>query len=164
MKPRVGVSACLLGWPVRYDGQSKSHAWIRDVLAGQVELVPLCPETGAGLPVPRPPVRLVRLDSGVHALGVEDPGRDVTVSIEQWSRSVRAVIDGLQAVVLKSRSPSCGLDSVPLHSPDGKELGRTSGLFAAFLQREYPALLLVEETDLEWAKARAAFLHALGLD
>lgn len=67
MKPRVGVSACLLGQPVRYDGQAKPHAWVRDVLARKAELVPLCPETGAGLPVPRPPVRLVRLTVGfVH--------------------------------------------------------------------------------------------------
>ena len=89
--------------------------------------------------------------------------------IEQWSRSLRQVIDGLQAVVLKSRSPSCGVDSVPLHSPEGEELGRASlrplcSLSAAFLQQEYPALLLLEETDLELAEARAAFLRALGLD
>ena len=164
MKPRVGVSACLLGEPVRYDGQSKPHEWIRQVLAGVADLVPLCPEVGAGLPVPRPPVRLVKLEDGIHALGVEDPGRDVTGVIEQWSRSARSLIDELQAVILKSKSPSCGLGSVPLHSPEGEELGRTSGLFAAFLQQEYPALLLLEETGLELAEARAAFLHALGID
>ena len=163
MKPRVGVSACLLGAPVRYDGQSKPHEWIRGELAELAELVPLCPETGAGLPVPRPPVRLVKLRDGIHALGVEDPGRDITGLIRPWNRSVRDLIDGLDAVILKSKSPSCGLESVPLHSPQGKALAMTSGLFAAFLREEYPALPMLEETGLETAEARAAFLRTLGL-
>ena len=162
MKPRVGVSACLLGEPVRYDGRSKPHAWIRGVLARRAELVPLCPEVGAGLPVPHPPVRLVRLDDGIHALGVADPGRDVTNLVEQWSRSMAKVLDGLQAVILKSKSPSCGLGSAPLHAPEGTELGRASGLFAAFLLQHYPALPLFEESGLEDAGTRAALLDILG--
>jgi uncharacterized protein YbbK (DUF523 family) len=164
LKPRIGVSACLLGEPVRYDGRSKPVEWIRQVLARQAELVALCPETGAGMPVPRPPVRLVRLEDGIHALGVEDPHRDVTCRLQTWARSMDGTLQSLQGVILKSRSPSCGLDSVPLHSITGGELGITSGLFAICLQQQYPRLVLIEETALEEAGARAAFMRALGLD
>lgn len=161
MKPRVGVSACLLGAPVRYDGQSKPDEWIRRVLASVADLVPLCPETGAGLPVPRPPVRLVKLRGGIRALGIEDPQRDITGIVEQWSQSMREVLDGLDAVILKSRSPSCGLGSALLQLPNGESLGLTSGLFASFLSAEYPDLVLIEETALVSPRAREHFLRTL---
>ncbi len=163
MKPRVGVSACLLGRPVRYDGASKPHAWILEELARMAELVPLCPETGAGLPVPRPPVQLVRRKEGVRALGVEDPERDVTEALLAWNRRVAPLLDTLDGLILKSRSPSCGVTSTPLFSPEGAVLGRTAGLFAHHVRRHHPRLPLVEERDLERGAARAAFLRSLGL-
>ena len=163
MKPRVGVSACLLGEAVRYDARSKPHAWVRGELARRAELVPLCPETGAGLAVPRPPVRLVRLEQGVRALGVEDASLDVTPLLEEWSLSMVPLLRQLRGLVLKSRSPSCGLGSVPLHSPDGQVLGLASGIFAEFLRRECPRLVLVEEAELDTTEGRESFLHALAM-
>jgi len=162
-KPRIGVSACLLGEPVRYDGASRPHAWILGELAQRAELVPLCPETGAGLPVPRPPVQLVRLDGAIRARGVEEPERDVTDRLLAWNREAEPLLASLDALILKSRSPSCGLGSVPLFFPGGEELDRVSGLFAAFVQQAHPALTVVEESELEEEAARAAFLRRLGL-
>ncbi|WP_456404907.1 2-thiouracil desulfurase family protein, partial [Thiolapillus sp.] len=70
-KPRVGVSACLLGQAVRYDGASRPHAWIREVLPRHAQVLPFCPESEAGLETPRPAVRLVKSEGGnIHVLGV----------------------------------------------------------------------------------------------
>lgn len=163
MKPRIAVSACLLGQAVRYDGGSKPHAWIRGWLSARADLVPLCPETGAGLGVPRPPVQLVLQGNGVRALGVTNRELDVTGRIEAWSRMAIGGLDPVDAVILKSRSPSCGLGSVPLHSPQGEELGVTSGLFAAELIASRPGLLVVEETELENREGQTDFCRRLGI-
>jgi len=163
LKPRVGVSACLLGRAVRYDGSSKPHAWIMEELARRAELVPLCPELEAGLGVPRPPVRLVRVGRAVRARGVEEPELDVTERLNAWNRETEPLLDSLEALVLKSRSPSCGAGSVPLFSNAGEKVERTSGLFAAFAQQRFPNLWVVEESALEREAERQALLRRLGL-
>jgi uncharacterized protein YbbK (DUF523 family) len=159
----VGVSACLVGQAVRYDGTAKPHDWIMTVLSQRVELVPLCPEAGAGLGVPRPPVMLVQMEGEVRARGVSEPGLDVTQALLDWSRQWLADCRGLDAVILKSRSPSCGLRSTPLYDSTGRRLTSTAGIFARRLQARLPELLLVEETSLETEAGRERFLRSLGL-
>jgi len=154
----IAVSACLLGWAVRYDGRSKAHAGVRSLFAsGEFVPVPVCPEVMAGLGVPRPPVELVRTFGSVRALGVSDRSLDVTGPlIRQAVRwSVRA--SAIAGLVCKSRSPSCGLE-VALHDQPGQELGMTEGLFVQVLRRYRPQLPIVEESVLEDPERRAAFL------
>ncbi|WP_457673242.1 DUF523 domain-containing protein [Thiolapillus sp.] len=163
MKPRVGVSACLLGQPVRYDGDSRPHDWICRVLSLHAELVPICPETEAGLGVPRPPVQLVRLSSDeVIMRGVNDPGLDVTEQLLRWLGEQEERLAGLQALVLKSRSPSCGLGSTPLFSVDGEMLREDGdGLLAAWIRKRSESLHLYDEKDLEQPHRRTELLSRL---
>ncbi|BAO45282.1 2-thiouracil desulfurase family protein [Thiolapillus brandeum] len=162
MKPLVGVSACLLGDVVRYDGDSRPHAWVRDELSRYARIVPICPETEAGLGVPRPPVQLVLQGKEVHALGVEDSRLDVTPALSAWMREQMDRLQRLDALILKSRSPSCGLGNTPLFDLDNVELrANHDGLFAGWVRRLFPDLLLCDEVLLEEKPQQAAFLSRL---
>jgi len=163
MRPRVGVSACLLGQPVRYDGASRPHAWIREVLARHAELRPICPETEAGLTVPRPPVQLVRRETGgIMMRGVRDHALDVSARMRRWMERQQDRLAGLDALIVKSRSPSCGLGSTPLYGLDGEMLRDDhNGVFTAWVRMRFPALPLYDDVLLEDAHHRQEFLTLL---
>ncbi|WP_456412562.1 DUF523 domain-containing protein [Thiolapillus sp.] len=162
-RPRVGVSACLLGQAVRYDGASRPHAWIRDRLPRYAEIRPFCPETGAGLGVPRPAVQLVRGDDGrLHVCGVDDPRLDVTDVLRQWMELQTAELQRLDAMVFKSRSPSCGLASTPLFDINGNVLQTgVSGVYAAWVQANFPEIALCDDAWLGEKSRQAQFLALL---
>ncbi len=84
-KIRLGVSACLLGDEVRYDGGHKRDAFLVDTLGAFVEWVPVCPEVEIGLGVPRPPIRLVGDDANAPRLVVERSGEDLTGRLQRWA-------------------------------------------------------------------------------
>jgi len=155
----IGVSACLLGENVRYDGQVKDCPVVRDVLARHAVLIPVCPETGAGMPVPREPVDLFGELSAPRMIGVES-GRDWTDEITAWIEATvaRLVADGLDGFVLKARSPSCGVESAALYPKLGDSPLRVDGLLAMVLRRDHPELPVVEDEDLVDDEALSTFL------
>jgi uncharacterized protein YbbK (DUF523 family) len=105
IKPlKIGISACLLGERVRYDGGHKRNQMLLDYLALRYALVPICPEVAAGLGVPRPPVQLVARGVEIRAVGVLDEQLDVTRPLIEYGRQVIAG-EGLCGFVFKSRSP-----------------------------------------------------------
>ena len=156
--PRLGVSACLLGERVRYDGGHRRDEYLCGTLAAAFELVPLCPEAGAGLGVPRPPVHLVARADGLHAVGVEDPELDVTDALQRFNRDTLAQLSGLAGLVLKSGSPSCGRHRVPVRRP-GRRTVQGAGLFAAAVAERDPALPVTDEADLGDPDRRDNFLE-----
>lgn len=162
-KPKVGISACLLGQPVRYDGDSRPHAWICDILPRHARIVPFCPETGAGLGVPRPPVHLVQSANGVvRALGVENPDLDVTGLLQAWSQRQERQLQTLDALILKSRSPSCGLQTTPILDSTGVFLTSVhDGIYVTWVKSHYPELLLCDELQLEETTDQVLFLEKL---
>jgi len=149
VKPRVGVSACLLGDPVRYDGGHKRSRAVVDTVGPEVEWVPVCPEVELGMGVPREPVALIagRMIGSIS-------GRDHTDAMNRFAEARIAALGPLDGYVLKSRSPSCGLLDVP-GAPDG------SGLFASALRRLRPDLPVIDEIGLEDDDRRRAFLAAV---
>lgn len=143
----VGVSACLLGEPTRYDGVEKRHPALVDWLTGRAETVPLCPEVGARLPVPRPPMvvangRLVRRD---------DPSIDLTDPLCDWSDRNEGLIVSCHGLVVKARSPSCALVDAP--QADGGRSG--PGVWVDRVRRRFPDLPLIDEGMWENGEARA---------
>jgi uncharacterized protein YbbK (DUF523 family) len=150
---RLGISSCLLGDEVRWDGGHKRHEWLAGVLGPRVEWVRVCPEVEIGLGVPREPIRLERRGDGVRLLATESR-RDLTAVMTEWAKSRVRSLGDLDGYVLKSRSPSCGLGPVPVH---GGGPGR--GLFAAALAAAHPDLPVVEETHLSRDEDRARFLQ-----
>jgi len=153
-RPRIGVSACLLGELVRYDGGHKRSATLVDLIGPQAELVPVCPEVEVGMGTPREPLQLVVSDRGVRMMTV-GTGIDYTDRLNDWAgHRVRELERaGLDGYVLKSASPSCGLE-VPVLS----ERSESKGLFAAMLMRELASLPVIDEKRLEDPDARAEFL------
>ncbi|HTE55843.1 MAG TPA: DUF523 and DUF1722 domain-containing protein [Kofleriaceae bacterium] len=164
-RPRVGVSACLVGREVRYDGGHKRSAFLVDVLAPFVELVPVCPEVESGMPVPREAIRLVGDGARARLIGVRTH-TDHTDAMERWTAArldELACLD-LDGYVLKKDSPSCGLERVRLYASDEPGASATragAGLFAAALGARLPTLPLCEEGWLSDAALREAFLDRL---
>ncbi len=155
-KIRLGVSSCLLGEEVRYDGGHKRHVHVADVLAGQFTLVPLCPETECGMPVPRDPMRLAG-DPAAPRLVVISSGEDVTEQMAGWIRQRLRQLDRerLGGFVLKSRSPSCGLE-VDVYDDDGVPVATGAGLFARALMERMP---VTDEASLDDPTSRERFLR-----
>ena len=153
-KALVGVSACLLGEEVRYNGAHKLDDFICGELARVVDLRPVCPEVDIGLGVPREPIQLTRSENGTRLVAVES-GTDLTAAMENYAEAKVRELDaaGICGYVLKARSPSSGLGSGPI---DGAGAG--DGLFAATLRKLGGRLPTTEETNLEEAADREAFL------
>lgn len=152
--PRLGVSACLLGAAVRYDGGHKRNGFVVERLAQAFELHAFCPEVAAGLGVPRPPVHLVREGSRLRALGVENPRLDVTAALLAEGRRVPVALPPLDGFVVKRRSPSCALHDSPVV---GGEAG--AGLFVRGLREVLPNLAIEDEGGLEVALRRDHFIE-----
>ena len=160
---RIGVSACLLGREVRFDGQHKRDAFLVDALGPFVEFVPVCPEVEVGMSIPREPVRLVGAARGPHMLG-QRSGDDWTARMTAFSeRRVDALArESLSGYVLKKDSPSCGLSRVKLYpskAPDAAPDRVGQGLFAAALTRAFPHLPIEEEGRLNDAHLRESFIE-----
>lgn len=158
---RLGISACLLGQAVRWDGADSRDAYLADTLGAQVELVPVCPEVAIGLGVPRPPIHLVAAgDRPTRALRVDDPDVDVSAALRAYGRRMAAELDDLSGYVLKSGSPSCGLERVKLYRPGGgRPARRGTGLYAEALHAAHPELPLEEDGRLGDAALRDAFIE-----
>ena len=144
---RICVSACLLGVPCRWKGDSRPCEEALRLAASGWEVVPFCPEEAAGLGCPRPPIRLVRCAEGIRARRVAGDGDDT----DALRAACGAFADGLarsggaDAFLLKSRSPSCGL-AAPLHDPDGREIGAAPGVWAALARARFPGARFLDES------------------
>jgi uncharacterized protein YbbK (DUF523 family)/uncharacterized protein YbgA (DUF1722 family) len=152
---RVGISTCLLGEPVRWDGGHKRDRFLTDVLGAYFQWVPVCPEVEVGMGTPRPPVRLVAGEDGARMVD-SGSGRDWTRPMRVFARKrLRALAaQELCGYVLKSGSPSCGMERVRLYGAKGMPEGTGTGVFAAELMRRFPALPVEEEGRLHDARVR----------
>jgi FdhD protein len=150
-KPRVGISACLLGEQVRYDGGHKRDAWLVDVLGRDVDWVAVCPEAEAGFGTPREPIELVRGADNTIRLMTVDSGRDLTEPMRRFIDRRLGELEGerLCGYVLKAGSPSCGLDDVPFRT----------GLFAQALLARFPDLPIEDEQRLADPERRRRFVE-----
>ena len=157
-KPLIGVSRCLLGDPVRYDGESKRCRWITDMLSLHCDFLPICPEVESGLGVPRPALRLVGSTHHPRALGVTDSRLDVTEPLLRYAARTLPRLQSVSGMILKARSPSCGIFDTPVFSDSGEEPVLGGGLFTRALLEAYPDLPVIDETGLESESARVGFL------
>ena len=157
---RLGISSCLLGNAVRWDGGHRRDRFVTERLARHVEFVPVCPELEAGMGVPRPTLRLVGEAEAARIVEVES-GRDHTRAMERLAlRRVRALGKlGLSGFILKKDSPSCGMERVKVYREKGGPLRAGSGIFAAALRRAHPDLPIEDEGRLNDAGLRENFIE-----
>ncbi len=160
-KIRIGVSSCLVGERVRYDGADKRDVLITDTLGAAFELVPVCPEVAIGMGVPRPPIRLVGDPLQPRALGVDDPGLDVTAPLTAFGRRMAVELDDIDAYIFKSRSPSCGPTRVKVYGFGKAPRVQGVGLYAREIMARQPLLPVEEEGRLVEPTRRDNFLERI---
>ena len=146
---RLGISHCLLGEPVRYDGGHKRNHFLVDVLGRHVEWVPVCPEVEAGFGTPRESMRLVD-DVAEPRLMTVRAHHDHTDRMRRYTRKRLRDLQSLNlsGYVFKKDSPSCGTRRVRVYSRDGHLLGTGKGLFADAFQQTFPLTPIEEEGRL----------------
>ena len=157
---RIGISSCLLGEAVRFDGGHKRDAFLADILGPFVEWVPVCPEVEAGFGTPRETMRLERVHHTVRLISTRSKA-DVTERLTTWSdRRVEEIARlDLSGYVLKKDSPSCGMERVKVYDRHGSPSRAGRGLFAERLLARLPTLPIEEEGRLQDARLRENFIE-----
>ncbi len=156
---RVGISSCLLGEHVRFDGGHKRDAYIVGTLGPYFELVPVCPEMAIGLGAPRQPIRLVGDPGQPRVVGTRDPDLDVTAALEALGRKMGRELSDISGYLLKRGSPSCGMERVKVYNRNGMPGGRGSGVYARCLMEQQPLLPVEEEGRLGDPVLRENFIQ-----
>ena len=157
---RLGISACLLGKRVRFDGGHKRDPFLVETLGPFVEWVPVCPEVESGMEAPRESMRLVQA-SGQLRLLTNKSGHDQTDTMRRFAgRRIQALAsDELCGFVLKKDSPSCGLERVKVYGTAGMPMKSGRGLFAEALVTRCPLLPVEEEGRLNDPRLRENFIE-----
>lgn len=157
-KIQVGISGCLLGEHVRYDGAHKYHSYIQRTLGEYFEFRSFCPEVAAGLGIPRPAVQLRQINATIRVVGVKDHSLDVTDALQGVGPEQAAWLQDLCGYILKKDSPSCGMERVKVYRYE-VPTKEGQGVFAAYLQSHFPALPLEEEGRLGDPALRENFIQ-----
>lgn len=155
----IGISSCLLGHNVRFDGGHKYNQIIAAQICPQFNCIAICPEYAIGLGVPRKPIHLVKNGKKLRVLGVENPAREFTESLASYADYIVSIYPKLCGYVFKARSPSCGVGDVPVFDTAGNQIDKGSGQYAAQLTLLIPKLPVINETQLSDNKIRQAFLQ-----
>jgi uncharacterized protein YbgA (DUF1722 family)/uncharacterized protein YbbK (DUF523 family) len=160
-KPLLGISACLLGSQVRFNGGHKRDGFIVGPLAEFFEYVPVCPEVEIGMGVPRPPIRLVGEPLAPRAVGLDDPDLDVSERLVHHAEAKAREFGGLSGYILKKDSPSCGMERVKVYPEQrkGPAERKGRGLFARVLMQALPLLPVEEEGRLHDPVLRENFVN-----
>ncbi|MBQ0759739.1 MAG: hypothetical protein ACJAU3_000336 [Zhongshania sp.] len=156
---RIGISACVLGDQVRYDGGHKRLPFASDELSRHFDFVKICPEQAIGMGVPRPTIRLVGNPDNPRLIGSTDSSLDVTDKMTAFARDTAATLDYISGYILCAKSPSCGMERVPVYSDKGDGLGKIGvGLFAKQLMAAQPLLPVEENGRLNDVHLRENFV------
>jgi uncharacterized protein YbgA (DUF1722 family)/uncharacterized protein YbbK (DUF523 family) len=156
---RLGISSCLLGQKVRFDGNHKHDSFLTGTFGQFFEWVPVCPEVAIGLGIPRPPIRLVGSPVSPRAVGVKDATIDVTDRLAAYGMRQAHALENLSGYIFKSRSPSCGMERVKVYRSGGAPAANGRGIYAdAFLSAQ-PWLPVEEEGRLSNPRLRGNFIE-----
>jgi len=161
-KIRLGISTCLLGEPVRYDGGHKWDRFLTGTLGDYVDFVPVCPEVECGLSIPREAMHLVGDPNNPRLVTVRS-NVDHTERMLRWARNrvVELEKEDLCGFIFKSDSPSSGMERVKVYGPSGSPARTGVGLFARVFMEHFPLLPVEEEGRLHDPKLRENFIEAI---
>ena len=164
-KIKIGVSSCLLGEKVRYDGGHKLDHYITETLGRFFEYVPVCPEVEYGLTIPREALRLVGDPASPRLVTVRS-GVDHTDGMRRWAeRKLNDLAhEGLSGFIFKSRSPSSGLKAVKVYTKDGMPSRSGTGIFAAAFIRRNPLIPVIDEGRLQDPALRENFIDSVFIE
>lgn len=161
-KIRLGISSCLLGEKVRFDGSHKHDRFLTGTLGRYVEYVPVCPEVELGLPTPRETLRLVG-DRDNQRLVFSKSGEDITERMLAWSKKKVKELEkeDLCGFIFKAKSPSSGMARVKLYDKNGSPNSQGIGLFARVFMEHFPLLPVEEDGRLNDPRLRENFIEII---
>ena len=161
-KIRLGISTCLAGGHVRYDGGHKLDRILTDTLGQYVQYVPVCPEVECGLPIPREAMRLEG-DPGSPRLVTIRTRRNMTDRMIRWARKrvVELEKEDLSGFIFKSSSPSSGMERVKVYNKKGMPVKKGTGMFARIFMEHFPLLPVEDEGRLHDPKSRENFIERI---
>ena len=162
-KPKIGISACLLGAEVRFNAGHKESRWCSRTLSEHFDFVPVCPEVAIGLGIPREPIRLVGDKDHTQAVGTVHPDINVTEPLAEYGARMAGELTDLCGYIFMQKSPSCGLERVKIYRDNGApqpEGGR--GIYAQAFCERHPNLPVEEEGRLCDPVLRENFLVRVG--
>ena len=159
-KVRLGISSCLLGHKVRYDGGHKRDRYLADTLSEYFDFVPVCPEVECGFPIPRETLRLLG-DPESPRLVTTKTGQDFTQRMASWAtrRVAELEAEGLCGYIFKSGSPSSGMQGVKIYDANGIPSNRGVGMFAMAFMKHFPLLPVEQESRLHDPRLRENFIE-----
>ena len=161
-KIKLGISACLLGENVRYDGGHRLDRFLTDTLGQYVEYVPVCPEVECGLPVPREPMHLEGDPDSPRLVTIRTK-QDMTDRMVKWAQKRVAQLDkqDLCGFIFKSDSPSSGMERIKVYSEKGMPVKKGVGMFAKIFMEHFPLLPVEDEGRLHDPKLRDNFIERI---
>jgi uncharacterized protein YbgA (DUF1722 family)/uncharacterized protein YbbK (DUF523 family) len=161
-KIRLGISSCLLGEKVRFDGGHKLDRFLTETLGRYVEYVPVCPEVEIGLPTPRDTLRLAGTEDDPRLVFSKN-GEDITERMINWAQKRLDELEqeDLSGFIFKSKSPSSGMERVKLYDRNGVPNKKGVGLFAREFMQRFPLLPVEEDGRLHDPKLRENFIEIL---
>lgn len=161
-KIRIGISACLLGQNVRYDGGHQHDRYITDTLGRWFEWVPVCPEVEYGLPIPRESMRLVGNPESPRLVTIRTR-IDHTDGMLAWAekRLEALAAENLCGFIFKSRSPSSGMAAVKVYPETGMAVKKGVGIFAGAFMKRFPLLPVEEDGRLNDPLLRENFIERI---
>lgn len=155
-KPRIVISACLGFERVRYDGNI-IYDDIVEKIKRYVDAIPVCPEVGIGLGVPREPLRLVSREGSVELVGLRSGAR-YRERMDSFSLTFLRGLEEVDGFLLKAGSPSCGLGDAKIYGPGGRVAAKGDGIFASWVKRLFPHAAVESEKRLLDYEVRRNFL------
>ncbi len=157
----IGISSCLLGERVRFDGGHKHNPYIEQTLGRYFTFRPFCPEMAIGLGVPRPTIKLLATDRGIRCVDSKTGQQDVTERLQQSADEQRPWHSQVYGYIFKKDSPSCGMERVKVQispsNPHSKKGGR--GIYATRFMDNFPLIPTEEEGRLGDAGLRENFIQ-----
>jgi len=151
----------LLGDRVRYDAQVKQYPELLQFIQQHFDIISVCPEVEIGLSVPRPPVQLSGELANIKVTGRDAPDIDITADMQAYCQRRPPQLKHIQGYIFKSKSPSCGIENIPIFNSTGETIDTTSGVFVSAILQHYPKLPITDEMALQTTVQREAFLQRI---
>lgn len=157
-KPVLGISDCLTGAEVRFNGGHKRSRYCTDTLSEYFDFRPVCPEVGIGMSVPRPPIRMVEKGDEIRVIATDAPDQDYTQQLRQYAHGAMPQLTGISGYVFMQKSPSCGVNSSKVYGENGYPAYSGPGAFADEFMKLMPLVPVIEAGQLNDAGLRENFM------
>ncbi len=157
---KIGVSACLLGQKVRYDGKDKFANLEKHFDPKIYQLIPICPEVEMGMSIPRPSIQMRIIDGDTRLVQVDNHKLDFTEQLNNWFEENKQRFEQFKGFILKSKSPSCGNQTTP-HFNSDESFELKDGLFVHQLKLNNNSTTLINETQIEQKEYFLKFIHQI---